>query len=56
MRMPCVVINIFGNNEVQSKILFHIVEDEFNYRVTRGVIITNNNDIYSHHISNKFRV
>ena len=56
IQIPCIIINIFGNNEIQPKILFHIVEDEFSYRVTRGVIITNNDDSYSHHISNKFRV
>ena len=56
IQVPCVVINIFGKNELQSKVLFHIVEDEFNYRITRGIIITNNNDCFSQHISNKFKV
>lgn len=56
IQVPCVVINIFGKTEIQSKVLFHIIEDEFNYRITRGIIITNNDDCFSHHISNKFSV
>ena len=57
--MPCIAINIYGTNDniVPSKILFHIVEDEFNYRILRGVILSNDDsDNYSHNISRRFIV
>ena len=58
-QIPCIAINIYGthDNIVPSKILFHIVEDEFNYRILRGVILSSDDsDNYSHHISRRFIV
>ena len=58
-QIPCIAINTYGIDDdlISSKILFHIVEDEFNYRILRGVILSNNDsNNYSHNISRRFIV
>jgi hypothetical protein len=46
IQIPCIVINIFGNNDLLSKVCAHMVNDEFHYRIQKGIVITNDEELF----------
>lgn len=56
IQVPCIIVNIFGNDDLISKVLFHIVNDEFHYNVLTGTIITNNEQSFYEKVPQTFGI